>query len=251
MGPSISSDQLQLVTESEMEKGNGGRVIDVALSPSEKPTISSPCTGTTIAAPSTPVSTPDRTQLEDAEEGYPRVAAFLDSDASFTIYRRFGFLHARLLLYKQDELRELEDELREMDKRDWKDDSFQNCLRSRGKDDAPKNQHGRSSRKELLQRIEKKTLEYGELLRQSKELVSWNTPSTRDYTSVVNWLNTEAPLSEADCGFIKEKQDLITLRPGREHAWLDAFVERILKAFHCRLIQVGSSSSRRVMPKLI
>ncbi|KAL9118101.1 MAG: hypothetical protein Q9187_005355 [Circinaria calcarea] len=161
----------------------------------------------------------------------------VEGKACFTIYRRFGFLHAKLLLYKQDERRELEDELREMDKRDWKDDSFQNCLRSRGKDDAPKNQHGRSSRKELLQRIEKKTLEYGELLRQSKELLSWNTPSTRDYTSVVNWLDTEAPLSEADCGFIKEKQDLITLRPGREHAWLDAFVERILKAFHCRLIQ--------------
>lgn len=187
--------------------------------------------------------------VEDSEEGYPRVAAFLDSDASFTIYRRFGFLHARLLLYKQDELRELEEELRDMDKRDWDAESFQDCLRSRDKDDAVKNQHGRSSRKELLQRIEKKALEYGELLRQSKELVSWSTPSTRDYASVVNWMNIEAPLFEAECAFVKEKEDLITLRPGREHAWLDAFVERTLKAFHCEFIQVGSSRSCYAIPK--
>ena len=189
--------------------------------------------------------------VEDSQEGFPRVAAFLDSDASFTIYRRFGFLYARLLLYKQDELTELEEELRDMDKRDWDDASYQDCLKSRTKDDAAKNQPGRSSRKELLQRIEKKTLEYGELLRQSKELVSWNTPSTRDYASVVNWMDTEAPLFEAESAFIKEKEDLITLRPGREHAWLDAFIERTLQAFHCRFIQVGASSSCCSIPKLI
>ena len=77
------------------------------------------------------------------------------------IYRRFGFLHARLLLYKQDELKEMEEELREMDKRDSLDQKTSRVLRSRRKDDLRKDLAGRESRKDLLQRIEKKALEYG------------------------------------------------------------------------------------------
>src|SRR5215469_11608832 len=34
-------------------------------------------------------------------EGYPRLAAFLDSDENFMVYRRFGYLQSRLLLEKQ------------------------------------------------------------------------------------------------------------------------------------------------------
>lgn len=36
---------------------------------------------------------------------------------------------------------------------------------------------------------------------------------------------------EGDEDFIYNKDDLITLRPGRESAWLDAFVEFVLKLF--------------------
>ena len=39
--------------------------------------------------------------------------------------------------------------------------------------------------------------------------------------------------------FVYEKEDLITLRPGRETAFLDAFVERMLKLCHYKPIQVG------------
>lgn len=49
--------------------------------------------------------------VEDYASGYPKLAAFFDSDDQFSVYRRFGYLHSRLLLYKQDELRELEDRL--------------------------------------------------------------------------------------------------------------------------------------------
>ena len=77
------------------------------------------------------------------------------------IYRRFGFLHARLLLYKQDELKELENELREMDKRDERDEKGSKCLQSRRKDDLRKDRASCESRKDLLQRIEKKAYEYG------------------------------------------------------------------------------------------
>lgn len=37
------------------------------------------------------------------------------SDKNFAIFRRFGELHARLLLYKQDELVQLEQRLQDLD----------------------------------------------------------------------------------------------------------------------------------------
>ena len=46
--------------------------------------------------------------------------------------------------------------------------------------------------------------------------------------------------------FIYEKEDLITLRPGREHAWLDGLLERTLSVLRCRLIRVGFCARHRV-----
>lgn len=99
--------------------------------------------------------------MEDSPKGFPIVASYLDSDDSFMMYRRFGFLHARLLLNKQDELRELEEELRELDDLDWEDESCRRYLQSREKDEGRDLEDGRVFRPELLEKIEKKILEYG------------------------------------------------------------------------------------------
>ena len=77
------------------------------------------------------------------------------------MYRRFGYLQSRLLLHKQDELRELEDDLRDMDDRDKETEEGIECLQSRDLDDTRTLPEGRETRKALLQRIEKKMLEYG------------------------------------------------------------------------------------------
>ena len=45
------------------------------------------------------------------EKGYPNLATFTNSDEDFAVYRRFGYLQARLLLDKQDQLRLLEEQL--------------------------------------------------------------------------------------------------------------------------------------------
>ncbi|KAB8289845.1 hypothetical protein EYC80_010477 [Monilinia laxa] len=54
--------------------------------------------------------------IELYPEGYPQLAAVIDSDEQFMLYRRFGHLQARILLNKQDELRELEFQLNHIDK---------------------------------------------------------------------------------------------------------------------------------------
>ncbi len=54
--------------------------------------------------------------MSECPKGYPRLAAFQCSDENFMIYRKFGYLQARLLLEKQDELCLLGDELKDLDK---------------------------------------------------------------------------------------------------------------------------------------
>jgi hypothetical protein len=47
--------------------------------------------------------------------GYPRLAAFQSSESNFSLYRSFSYLHSRILLDLQDEIRSLEEELDQFD----------------------------------------------------------------------------------------------------------------------------------------
>ena len=81
------------------------------------------------------------------------------------VYRRFGLVFSRLLLNKQDEIREMEATLLAMDRTDQANDNHV-YLMSRT-EDANRNDESVPSqwsetRTQLLERLEKKTLEYGE-----------------------------------------------------------------------------------------
>jgi len=82
--------------------------------------------------------------------------------------------------------------------------------------------------------------ELGQLLLQAQQLAMANKPSARDYKSVHNYLTFTKPLLEADGSFIKHTEDLITLRPGRESAWVDTLVERVLKTLPYKPTQVST-----------
>lgn len=75
------------------------------------------------------------------------------------VYRRFGCVFSRLLLNKQDELAELENVLREIDQDDASNDRAR-CLMSRTIDNARPAHNRPEPRQKLLQRMEKKALEY-------------------------------------------------------------------------------------------
>ncbi|KAL9609024.1 MAG: hypothetical protein Q9167_006187, partial [Letrouitia subvulpina] len=170
----------------------------------------------------------------------------MDSDENFMIYRRFGFLYSRVLLSKQDELRELEDSLDDMDRRDAKESTYsKKCLMSRAKDFNREAASGQETRQEMLKKIETKLYEYGQILLQAQQMVAMNKPSDRDHLSVQYFMENGfeengkpvRPLIKEDSEFVYRKEDLITLRPGRESAWLDAIVERVLKMIHCAPIK--------------
>ena len=102
--------------------------------------------------------------------GYPHLAAFADSDESYMLYRRFGYLQSRILLDKQDELRCLEEQLDELDASEMylqADKLFRRG--SLGE-----------QRKALLDDIERKFCEYGKCL--SKHQIPAPTKLTRSHS---------------------------------------------------------------------
>src|SRR5277367_3140006 len=82
----------------------------------------------------------------------------------------------------------------------------------------------------------------------AQTLTSLNRPTSHEYTSVENFMNNEKPVSRPQFNFIYHKEDLVTLRPGREHAWLDSQVEKLLKACDGWLVQVSYFSNLLVLP---
>lgn len=78
-----------------------------------------------------------------------------------------------------------------------------------------------------------------EILLKARALKAVDRPSNRDYQSVMSFMEAdEGQLYEAEMDFIYEKEDLVTLRPGRDHGWLDVLVERFLLYFRCRFLIV-------------
>lgn len=178
-------------------------------------------------------------KLEDFPIGFPRLACFLDSDDAFMLYRRFGSIYSRLILRKQDEMRRIEATLQAMDKTD-EANNHGKYLKSHVVDDKRKNIPSAwpESRANLMDKLEKKALDYAELLLKTHQLKSLGQPSSREYRNVLHFMeNDGGQLYEEESGFIYDKEDLVTLRPGREHAWLDGIIERTLQIFRCRLLK--------------
>jgi hypothetical protein len=53
--------------------------------------------------------------------------------------------------------------------------------------------------------------------------------------SVSNYIFGAAPVHELEQRYIQHEEDLVTLRPGRDYAWLDQCVQSCLHALHGRV----------------
>jgi hypothetical protein len=187
------------------------------------------------------------------------MARFMDSDDNYMTYRRFGNVQARLLLEAQDDVRILEERLEDLDEDETANEAEKKALCSRELYGA----NWSETRRSLMKSLKAAYTEYGELglpdnppsplpflaiqtvliflatlMGSAQTLMSLNRPTSAEYTSVENFMNNEKPVRRAQFSFIYRKEDLVTLRPGREHAWLDSQVERLLKACDGRLVQV-------------
>jgi hypothetical protein len=70
------------------------------------------------------------------------------------------------------------------------------------------------------------------LLDSAQKLLAANRPSESEYRSVRNYIESYNPLHDSEQEYIQHKQDLITLRPGRNHARLDRAIDGALRLLH-------------------
>jgi hypothetical protein len=182
------------------------------------------------------------------------MARFMDSDDNYMTYRRFGNVQARLLLEAQDDVRILEERLEDLDEDETVNEEEKKALCSRELYGA----NWSETRRNLMKSLKAAYTEYGELglldnppflepsgadslatlMRSAQTMTSLNRPTSAEYTSVENFMDNEKPVPRPQFSFIYHKEDLVTLRAGREHAWLDSQVEKLLKACDGRLVQV-------------
>lgn len=157
--------------------------------------------------------------VESYPEGYPQLAAFQSSEPSFSMYRSFGYLHSRVILNMQDELRDLEEKLKGLDE----EDSAGNKKRLESR------RRAGSERVNLLSKIEGLLVRYNEILMKARDMNGFQRPSNRDYRSIRRWFQSKGPLVEGEQEYIKRREDLVTLRQGREWAGFDGWIESAIK----------------------
>ncbi|KAH7390569.1 hypothetical protein BKA66DRAFT_568509 [Pyrenochaeta sp. MPI-SDFR-AT-0127] len=141
------------------------------------------------------------------EIGYRGFSAFLASDNDFLIFRRFGSLNARLILYLQDEIAVLEEKLE--------------TLEAENATDAAKDIHNGSFRQEVLPKrtmlldvLNVKVRQYNELLIQHSTLRARPHVPKRKIASIANWFyNTQNAIWDDEAKYIKQRHDLIQLVP--------------------------------------
>lgn len=82
-----------------------------------------------------------------------------------------------------------------------------------------------------------------ELLIKTREMNTLQRPSRRDYRSFRTWFFNIKPLTwQKEEEFIKRREDLVSLRHGREWSGFDGFVESCVRKMHCDFMQVGHVS---------
>ena len=177
--------------------------------------------------------------------GYPHLAAFTSSETGFSIYRGFGYLHSRVLLQMQDELRCLEEGLAELDNRiDVSEDRRKLTCREFDSHQA-RRENKPSEHEQIMSNIKEKLVQYGtnnidtyedtadnqfidKFLMKARKLNTFQRPSNRDYRNVRTWFWNAKPLIQKEEAYILRKEDLLTIRHGREWAGFDGFIEDMI-----------------------
>jgi hypothetical protein len=161
------------------------------------------------------------------------------------LYRGFSYAHSRVLLDLQAQVAQLERELDRLDLLDSQNGDDGNLrLSSKARDDRRSRDDDERPRAEVLRELRERLSEYDEMLIKARELASFQCPSGRDYRSVRTWFYNVEPLVEKESEFIYRKEDIISLRSGREWSTFDGWIESTLRKFDCALLRVSQLLQR-------
>ncbi|KAH0565077.1 hypothetical protein GP486_001534 [Trichoglossum hirsutum] len=176
----------------------------------------------------------ERIKIEQPEkypDGYPRLAAVVNSDDNFVIYRRFGRLQARQLLELEAELTELEEELDRIDSTQEKDSELEPNLHNRERAE-------NSERSRLMRKISERKHEYNCMVLQEHQLRSIPRPTPTNRKSIFDHIYQEKFLDEGEYNHIFHVEDMIA--PGyndSEDDWVKSFVQSIFQKLPSRRLQ--------------
>ncbi|CAG8976205.1 hypothetical protein HYALB_00011136 [Hymenoscyphus albidus] len=145
----------------------------------------------------------------------------------FAIFRRFGLPRTRVLLYKQDELVELETRLLKLDNEEQI--PYHLC---------PRRSNPSAVQKALVAEIETKLREYDGLLDAYHRTRERPTPHEENIKSVVNWLDGNKPLSLSESTFMNDWEDLVATRYPAEFGRIEEIVTK------SRIVEFFGSSYR-------
>ena len=170
--------------------------------------------------------------VESRRPGYPMLSAFMASDKSFVLFKRFGESHTRLLLYKQDELVEIEQRLKDPD-----------SVERTSYHLASRRDVMNPARKALVTEIESKLSAYDKLLVSPFGLNLYSTgkyqdtaletyypqiersrPKHRNIESVARCLEGNKPLTMPESSFMDNWGDLMAPKEQVDHGGLDTLV---------------------------
>lgn len=148
----------------------------------------------------------------------------MNSDENFLICRQYGVLHNRVLLYRQDELRELEAELLAHDKHCLQNDPAQLSCRAREDRASPE-------RRDLINRIDDKLREYNDIVQRTRAFATLQKATQRNYNSVRNWVDNQGPLEQEEASTFYRDRDFVAVVDAKEGSWFDGRVETALSKF--------------------
>ncbi|KAI4104672.1 MAG: hypothetical protein LQ339_003750 [Xanthoria mediterranea] len=163
--------------------------------------------------------------------GYPKIAALANADPSFLIYRKFGWLHNRLLLYLQDELVALEYKLNKLDRNTFANDNDVK-LKSRRED-----YNNPGLRRDTVKQIAEKLKEYDEHLLRFQKIQAIKRPTLRNQTSFYNFMAQTRSIVSSESNWIREGVDLAALAHEDEPGWFSAFLVDLFHKISTRATQ--------------
>ncbi|CZR54213.1 uncharacterized protein PAC_04096 [Phialocephala subalpina] len=195
---------------------------------------------------------------EDYPQGWPRLAAFLNTSSTLAVWRRFGTAHNRVLLHLQATITRLEQQLDELDKADAKDPARLYRLRRNewreGWDTA---------QKDILEEMHRKLVEYeteggqmadrnfcsDELLLKDSQLRSLTPAPVREYIKVFDWIYGVKPVDIGQYDFIYHRGDFVCSAK-REKNVFDDFIKSCVSRWPNSRFQCKTRTVRKVLDYL-
>ncbi|KAF3916331.1 hypothetical protein ABW21_db0204680 [Orbilia brochopaga] len=141
--------------------------------------------------------------VKDVPAGYSKLAAFIDLEDDLAIFRRFSRLHAQLLLYRQADIEEIEEELQELDMIEAADAAMEG---------SPASALNRSWRRE--KDLEEYRVELVKRLRKSMKLYA----ADWQIENLEIWMANQRPhpLVPTESRFLEDRGDICSLKSGSE-----------------------------------